>query len=402
MLTITIAALRRKREEDKKAAAVEAQTSFLAKMSHDIRTPLNAIVGMHELALESMDDRDAVYDCLIKAKKSSEYLMSVINDVLDMSRIENGKMKAAHEPFDLNEVLESVMTVEGPTAAEKKLNLTLRTPDSISRDFVGDGQRLRQCLMNLVNNAVKFTPAGGEVTVTAHVTPQDDSHSAVQLSVSDTGIGMSEEFMEHIFQPFEQEQNSMYNSNVGSGLGLSIVYEFVSLMGGKTSVQSKKGEGSTFTIDLTLETVPHVEKKKDVLSEKALARRFRGKKILLVEDNLINRQILKNLLVKMELTVDEAENGKAAVDRYLAEPAGTYALILMDIMMPVMGGLEAARNIRSAGRADSGTVPIIALSANAFEEDAKKSMEAGMQMHLAKPVEVDELRRVLLRYIGTE
>ena len=391
--------LRKNQRSEVEHARAKSKSDFLDKMSHDIRTPLNAIVGMHELALQSMDDTATVYDCLTKAKKSSDYLVGVINDVLDMSRIESGKMTVAHKPFDLSALLESVVEIESSAAAEKGLSLRLETDAPITCDFVGDAQRLRQCLMNLVNNAIKFTPADGHVVLSFAGEPLDEAHFLAKFGVTDDGVGMSEAFMKNLFQPFEQEQNSLYNTYAGSGLGLSIVHEFVSLMGGTITAHSQKGEGSTFCILLPLEMTAKDAARAAAPSDAALLRQLAGKRVLLAEDNAINRQIISLLLAKMGLGVDEAENGRAAADRFLASAPGTYSLILMDIMMPVMGGLEATRVIRAGGHPDSARIPIVALSANAFEEDAKKSLEAGMQMHLAKPVDLTELKRVLKKYV---
>lgn len=390
--------LRKNQKIQLETVRAKSKSDFLDKMSHDIRTPLNAIVGMHELALQSIDNREIVRDCLIKAKKSGEYLVSVINDVLDMSRIESGRMILAHRQFSLNELLENVIQIESPAAAEKNLSLTLETVPPVETDFVGDGQRLRQCVMNLVNNAVKFTPPGGHVTVSCAAPPGTGSTASVRISVKDDGIGMSEDFLRKLFKPFEQERSSMVSTTVGSGLGLSIVHEFVTLMGGTVTASSKQGMGSTFTIELSLETAPEAAKTPEI-SDGELREKLRGRHVLLVEDNALNRQILSMLLSNLALSVDEAENGKIAAEKFSASVPGTYSLILMDIMMPVMGGLEAAEVIRKSGRSDAGTVPIVALSANAFEEDARKSMEVGMQMHLAKPVDIDALKGVLKKYI---
>jgi signal transduction histidine kinase/CheY-like chemotaxis protein len=390
--------LRKNQRIQLETARAKSKSDFLDKMSHDIRTPLNAIVGMHELALQSIDDREAVLDCLNRAKKSGEYLVSVINDVLDMSRIESGRMTLAHRQFSLTELLEGVIQIESPSASEKNLSLALETDRTVATDFVGDGQRIRQCVMNLVNNAVKFTPSGGRVTVSCGAEPAGDGRALVRIAVRDNGIGMSEEFIRKIFEPFEQERSSMVSTTAGSGLGLSIVHEFVALMGGTVTVESRRGEGSTFVIELPLETAPRAEKEQPVTDDK-LREQLRGRRVLLVEDNALNRHILAMLLGKLALSVDEAENGKAAVEKFAASQPNTYSLIFMDIMMPVMGGLEAAAAIRKLGRPDAGTVPIVALSANAFEEDARKSVAAGMQMHLAKPVDIDALKGVLKKYI---
>lgn len=390
--------LRKNQQIQLETARAKSKSDFLDKMSHDIRTPLNAIVGMHELALQSIDNQDIVRDCLTKAKKSGEYLVSVINDVLDMSRIESGRMVLASRQFSLTDLLENVIQIESLSAEEKGLILKLETSSPIETDFIGDGQRLRQCLMNLVNNAVKFTPSGGHVTVFCTADADTGSRASVSISVKDDGIGMSDEFMKNLFKPFEQEHSSMVSTTAGSGLGLSIVHELMTLMGGTVVAVSQKGKGSTFTIRLSLETAEKAEKA-PVVSDAELREKLRGRHVLLVEDNAINRQILSLLLKNLALSVDEAENGKIAVEKYISSAPGTYSLILMDIMMPVMGGLEATSEIRKAERPDAETVPIIALSANAFEEDAKKSIDAGMQMHLAKPVDIDALKKILVKFI---
>jgi len=392
--------LRKNQQIQLETARAKSKSDFLDKMSHDIRTPLNAIVGMHELALQSIDNQDVVRDCLTKAKKSDEYLVSVINDVLDMSRIESGRMVLASRRFSLTDLLENVIQIESSAADEKGLILKLETGSPIETDFIGDGQRLSQCLMNLVNNAVKFTPSGGHVTVfcTADAAADAGKRSSVSISVKDDGVGMSEEFMQKLFKPFEQENSSMVSTTAGSGLGLSIVYELVTLMGGTVMAVSQKGKGSTFTIRISLETAEKAEKAPAV-SDAELREKMRGRHVLLVEDNAINRQILSLLLRNLALYVEEAENGKIAIEKYISSGPGTYSLIFMDIMMPVMGGLEAAAAIRKSERPDAETVPIIALSANAFEEDAKKSIDAGMQMHLAKPVDIEELKNVLVKYL---
>jgi len=394
--------LRKNQAAEVEHARAKSKSDFLDKMSHDIRTPLNAVVGMHELALQSIDDRATVYDCLIKSKKSCDYLVSVINDVLDMSRIESGKMTVSHTQFALAELLDDVIGIEASAAAEKEISLKLDILTPIETDFVGDAQRLRQCLVNLINNAVKFTPRGGMVKLTCSCREQEAGRAEICFTVADNGVGMSEEFMGKLFKPFEQEQNSLYNSYAGSGLGLSIVHDFVELMGGTVTAESRKNEGSTFVITLPLETAPMEARPAAETTDGDLVPLLSGKRVLLAEDNAINRQIISLLLQKMGLAVDEAENGRAAADKFAASPPGGYALILMDIMMPVMGGLEAAAEIRRLDRPDAGTIPIVALSANAFEEDARKSLDAGMQMHLAKPVDVQELRRVLKKYIVQE
>lgn len=390
--------LRKNQQIQLENVRAKSRSDFLAKMSHDIRTPMTAIVGMNELALQSFDDRELVHDCLVKAKRSSSYLVSVINDVLDMSRIESGKMTLAREPFDLREQLESVIQIELPAAEEKKVTL-VQDLRLAGETCYGDAQRLRQCVVNLVSNAVKFTPSGGRVTVSCTAEHTGPGRILAVLTVADNGVGMSEEFQKKLFKPFEQEQNSMVSANAGSGLGLSIVHEFVRLMGGTVTVASRKDEGSAFTIRLPLELAPQTAAEEPAISDEELRGQLAGKRILLVEDNEINRQILSMLIEKFSLTVEQAENGRIAVDKFSASAPDSFSMIFMDIMMPVMGGLEACTAIRALDRADAKTVPIVALSANAFEEDAKKSLQAGMQAHLAKPVDTEELKRVLKKYI---
>ena len=375
------------------------KNDFLDKMSHDIRTPLNAIIGMHELALGSPDDSKLIADCLKKAKMSSEYLVSIINDVLDMSKIESGKMTVSSHPFSMEELLDHVIQMEEHPAAEKKLSLSLDIESPIDSDFVGDPVRIRQCLINLVSNSVKFTPEGGEICLSYAAKPMDGQHCQIQLKVRDTGIGMSEAFLERIFVPFEQEYSSMTSSYVGSGLGLSIVNHLVSLMGGTVTVESKLGQGSCFTILLPLPIAPKAVASETAVDDDRLMEQIKGKRILVAEDNDINREIISMMLEKLGLTIDMAVNGQDALDQFTQSLPGNYSMILMDIQMPVMDGLEAARRIRASGHPNGAAIPIVALSANAFDEDAQRSLNAGMQAHMAKPVDMRELKRLLIKYI---
>ncbi|MDD2980315.1 MAG: ATP-binding protein [Hespellia sp.] len=399
--------MRKGRDVQVQFAKAAAKSDFMNKMSHDIRTPLNAVVGLHELALESIDDKDMVYDCIVKAQASNKYLISLINDVLDMSRIEAGKMIINYDRIDLDEIINHVMQMESQAASDAGIKFTYEEKEKFSTDYMGDSVRIRQCLMNLVSNAIKFTPPGGTVLLSVGRTSLDDQRDQIRLAVEDTGVGMSEEYIQHIFTPFEQEKNSMTNSaHTGSGLGLSIVYNIVKLMDGRVTVTSKKDVGSCFEIRIPLQRVKKEEKdqkeQEDAVSGEALKAALSGKHILLVEDHPINRQIITKLLEKMELIVDAAENGQIGVDKFCSSEVGYYSFILMDIKMPIMDGLEATKAIRHLDKADAQTIPIIALSANAFEEDMKASIEAGMQMHLAKPVDVGELKKVLMRIVKGE
>ncbi|MDD3279770.1 MAG: ATP-binding protein [Lachnospiraceae bacterium] len=399
--------MRKGRDVQVQFAKAAAKSDFMNKMSHDIRTPLNAVVGLHELALESMDDKETVYDCIVKAQVSNKYLISLINDVLDMSRIEAGKMKINKDRIDLDEIVNHVMQMESQAASDARIQFTYEEKETFSTDYIGDSVRIRQCLMNLVSNAIKFTPPDGTVLLSLGRTPLDDQTDRISLTVEDTGVGMSEDYIQHIFTPFEQEKNSMTNSaHTGSGLGLSIVYNLVKMMGGTVTVTSKKNVGSCFEVLIPLQRIEkeknNQKKQEDTVPEAVLKAALSGKHILLVEDHPINRQIITRLLEKMELVVDAAENGQIGVDKFCSSEVDYYSFILMDIKMPIMDGLEATKAIRHLDRADAQTIPIIALSANAFEEDMKASIDAGMQMHLAKPVDIVELKKVLMRIVKGE
>lgn len=379
-------------------AKAMAKSDFMSKMSHDIRTPLSGIIGMLDLASSSLDNREELETYLSQAGSSSKYLVSIINDVLDMSKIESGKMSIASEPFSMDSLLACIQQMENVPAREKGVNLQLVTSGIDTLDFIGDSVRIQQIIMNLVSNSIKFTPRDGFVRISISCnTTQIGETADVHLIVSDSGMGMSPEFLQKLFQPFEQERSSMTQTASGSGLGLSIVKNLVELMGGTIAVQSALQKGTSFTICLPLKTTPKIAAKELVTqqSQHSLA----GKRILLVEDHPMNRMIISKYLEKSGILVEDAENGKIALDTFTASPSGYYSLILMDIMMPVMGGLESTRKIRTSGHPDATTVPIIALSANAYMEDAEKSKQAGMQAHLAKPIDVTALNNVLIEYI---
>ena len=380
-------------------AKTALKSDFMNKVSHDIRTPLNAIVGMLELSQRTIQPTDPAGNYLQKAKKSSEYLISIVNDVLDMSRIEAGKMRIASEPFDMAELLDTTILPELYPTKDKQLNFSLERPASIQPAFLGDALRIKQCLINLISNAVKFTADGGTITLRYMEGLIEEGLYHVHFTVIDNGIGMSEEFMEHMFKPFEQAESSLISTHVGSGLGLSIVHNFVTLMNGTIDVKSKQNVGTKFTITLPLQTcavsdLPHTADFEDISSEI-----LKGKRVLLAEDNELNREIIVGLLTEMGLVVDSYENGAQAVEAFTASTMGYYALILMDIQMPVMNGLEAAAAIRKSAHVDRERIPIIALSANAFDEDVERSLSVGMQAHLTKPIDVEMIKKILHQYI---
>lgn len=380
-------------------AKANLKSDFMNKISHDIRTPLTAVIGLNDLLLCNADKLDIVEDCAKKVKKSGEYLVSIINDVLDMSRIESGKLRIAHTMFDMKELLDTVVELETYPATEKALIFSLDCPGTFHRGYLGDAVRIKQCLINLISNAIKFTPEQGTVTLTYQESQENDNYTRAYFIVEDTGIGMSEAFMQHMFHPFEQEQSSLTSVHVGSGLGLAIVHSLVTLMNGVIYAESTLTQGSRFVIELPLERTTLVESISEVESSDELPAYLLGKKILLAEDNEINREILVDLLTEFGFEVDVAKNGVEAVEQFKSFAKGNYSMILMDIQMPVMNGLEAAVAIRNSGHIDCQSIPIIALSANAFEEDVENSLAHGMQAHISKPVEIEVLKKIFIKYI---
>ena len=380
-------------------AKAALKSDFMNKVSHDIRTPLTAVIGLNDLLLRNADKPDIVADCAQKAKKSGEYLVSIINDVLDMSRIENGKLRISHTAFDMKELLETVVQLETFPVAEKGLAFRLDCPNNFHRGYLGDAVRIKQCLVNLVSNAVKFTPEHGTVTLTYREEMESGIYARTIFIVEDTGIGMSEEFMQHMFHPFEQEQSSLTSAHVGSGLGLAIVHSLVTLMKGTIHAESTLDQGSRFVIELPLERTVLSELSPKEEPSDELPVYLRGKRILLAEDNDINREIVAELLDGLGFVVDGVVNGAEAVECFQNSSSGYYSMILVDIQMPVMIGLEAAVAIRSSAHMDSCSIPIIALSANAFDEDMENSLAHGMQAHISKPVEIGVLKKILVKYI---
>lgn len=397
MVLILMGGLRRKREENKKAAAVEAQTTFLAKMSHDIRTPLNAVNGMLELASDPRHSREEVNEFIGKASESANYLLELINGMLDLQKIDSGKMSVVHEAFAMDALLEMIASMYKPVIEGKKLQFHLEGTDLFSSDYLGDSMKIKEILMNLLSNAMKFTPEGGSVSLIASKRVLDGKHDEVTLEVRDTGIGMSEEFKSRMFTPFTQEKSSTTSTYVGTGLGLSIVKSLSELMGGSVRVESALGKGSSFFVTLPLETTGNSLPKK---SSVAALVPFNHQKILLAEDNATNQQIVILLLKeRLSLDVHAVNNGQEAVTAFTSSAPGTYSAILMDLRMPVMDGLEAAKTIRSSSHPDAKKIPIIALSANTYAEDIKEFLDAGMNAHLAKPINLVELANKLHEFI---
>ena len=386
----------RQRQHD---TAARAKTDFLSRMSHEIRTPMNGIIGMTNVALLPGKTQQEMTRCLQKIAVSSQYLLSLLNDILDMSKIEIGKMQLASESFDLSQTLSTVRELIAPQAESKHLEF-VEEIELQNHWFQGDSLRISQILVNILGNAVKFTSAGGTVRLTvreeAVLDGDNGRYSRVFFAVSDTGIGISEENQERVFRSFEQVPGADSNGVRGTGLGLSISSRLARLMGGKINLTSTPGKGSTFDFTLSLLHGSEVAQ-----GQAALRTRFDGKRVLLVEDNALNLEIAQAILEEMGFRVDTATDGDEAVQALRSSAPGTYDVVLMDIMMPRMNGLEATHQIRSTPeRPDLRTLPILAMSANAFAEDVKKSLEAGMNCHLSKPIELDKLVEALNRVLG--
>lgn len=379
-------------------SASRAKSAFLSSMSHEIRTPMNGIIGMTAIARMSLDDRERLSDCLKKIELSSDYLLALINDILDMSRIESGKVELEHRPFDVNQLLEAVRVMFRQRAEDSKVELRVDGGKLTAKRVVGDHLRLSQVLVNLVSNALKFTPAGGKVALEVReeaVTPED---AALVFTVSDTGIGISESFLSRIFEPFEQEQASTTRQYGGTGLGLAISRNLVEMMGGELTVRSRRGEGSQFTVRVTLPRGADAEAEPSVPAVDAV-RDLAGVRVLLAEDNEINSEIVKVLLEQYGARVDQVYNGREAVEGFERSQEGEYGLILMDIQMPEMDGLAACRAIRALPRPDAGRVAVVGLSANAFQEDIDRALGSGMNGYLSKPIDTAQLLDNLSRYL---
>lgn len=374
--------------------ASRAKTVFLSHMSHDIRTPINGIMGMTDIAVRNLGDTGRVADCLGKITMSSKHLLSLVNDVLDMSRIESGKVKLEHKPFYVEALLDACYSLVAGQAQERGL--------SIRKDFSGverlvlsgDELRLRQIIINILGNAVKFTPDGGEVVFTACGTDVDGGMSELTLTIRDNGIGMSKDFQQKIFEPFAQAEDSPKSLYKGTGLGMAIVKQFLDLMSGSIELQSAPGQGSTFTVRLRLPNVATPPRQEHAPDDDTFL--LKGMRALLVEDNELNMEIARYILEECGMEVTAAENGLKAVEIFKDRPEGSFDVILMDVMMPVMDGLEATRTIRAGNKSDAKTIPIIAMTANAYAEDRRAVLEAGMNRHLAKPIERKELLHALV------
>ena len=409
--------------------ASKAKTAFLSNMSHEIRTPMNAIIGLDTLALKDKTISDETRDYLEKIGSSARHLLQLINDILDMSRIESGHMVLKKEEFSFSAMLEQINTMVLSQCEQKGLYYEYRMLSPVDDAYIGDDMKLKEVLINILSNAVKFTNAPGTITLTVEKTAEFEERSTLRFRVKDTGIGMSQDYIPRLFEPFSQEAGSAKNKYGSTGLGMAITKSMVEMMNGTISVESVKGVGTEFTVVVTLKNVtgrgrnskdapdaaemgrkesldlaetgrtetgqPGIGQTELGQSEEKKQAELAGRRVLVAEDIEMNAEILMDLLEMEAVESDHAENGRIAVEMFTNSAPGTYAAILMDIRMPVMDGLEATKAIRALDRTDAKKIPIIALTANAFDEDVQRSLQAGMNAHLSKPVEPEHLYQTL-------
>ena len=384
-----------------------AKTVFLSNMSHEIRTPMNAIIGLDKLALSEKDISPSVKECLDKIGSSAEHLLGIINDILDMSRIESGKVVIKNEEFSLKELIAVVNTLIGSQCTDKHISYSCSMDPGIEDHYLGDATRVKEIIINILSNAVKYTNEGGKVEFDIRRIASYKDKSTLRFSMKDNGIGMDKDFLPKIFDPFTQAGNGTSNKFGSTGLGMAITKNLVDMMNGKISVESEKGVGSTFTVTLTFEIAGSaINKEKEI---NAIAKKTEGPdekidlsstRILVAEDMDINAQILLKLLSKKGIEAKRAENGKVALQMFAESEEGYYDAILMDMRMPEMDGLEATNAIRELDRRDAKKIPIVALTANAFDEDVERSLQSGLNAHLSKPLDPAKIFETLERLIG--
>lgn len=374
-----------------------AKSSFLSRMSHDIRTPLNGIIGLIKINETHMDDRELVKTNQDKMLVSADHLLSLINDVLQMSKLEDENIEISHEPIDLGEISREVGTIISGRTAEAGIAFEIGKQELPVSYVYGSPLHIRQIFLNIYGNCIKYNKPHGKVTTTLKCLGEKNGIVTYRWTISDTGIGMSEEFLKHIFEPFVQEHSDARTVYSGTGLGMSIVKRIIDRMNGTIVVTSKEGEGSTFVITLPFEIA---EKPEEILAEMDGEVNIAGLHLLLAEDNELNAEIARTLLEDEGAITTIVNDGQQAVDIFSRNKPGTFDAILMDIMMPEMDGLSATKAIRALDREDAKTIPIIAMTANAFDEDEKKCMEAGMNAHLVKPLDIQKMKEAVCRYLN--
>lgn len=387
--------------------ANQSKTTFLSRMSHEIRTPMNGIIGMLTLAEGKLEKDNPAMQYLEKVDELSDHLLSLINDILDMSRIEAGRVQLESKPFSLRQLADRLYDMFAKNLEARGVHYEVRFEDMTVDYVIGDELRISQAIINFLSNAVKFT-SEGEIIVTFRQMMRSAGHVDLMVRVHDTGIGMAPEFINRIFRPFEQESIETTKRYGGTGLGMAITDHIVRLMGGEIVVESEPGKGSDFSVYLHL---PEAEAPEQTAKVKALSEddaeektqdSFKDCHILLAEDNEINAMIAVEILQEMGAEVDVAENGEIAVERFSAQPAGHYDFILMDVQMPVMDGRTATRHIRALNREDAKTIPIFGLSADAFVEDERLSKESGMNSHFSKPVDFRRLQKEIGAFLNKD
>ncbi|AEF82363.1 ATP-binding protein [Leadbettera azotonutricia] len=376
--------------------ASQAKGNFLSHMSHEIRTPLNAIIGMTRITRDSLGNPEKAAKSIDQVMLASDHLLELLNDVLDMSKIESGKFEIADEPFDLQDILGEVSSIINQRCREKIIHFRINQDrlDGERLQLVGDKLRLKQVLINLLGNAVKFTGQEGRIVLYVDKKGETADSVSLEFAVADDGIGMTEDQMKHLFNAFEQADSTIAGRFGGTGLGLAISRNLIKLMGSDITVESKFNEGTTFRFDLTLRRAG-AEAEIGIAEEEAINLDLAGKRILLVEDIEVNRLIITEILSDSRVDIIQAENGQDAVEKFGASPQHFFDLIFMDVQMPVMDGYEAAQAIRGMDREDAAGVPIIAMTANAYQEDINMALAAGMNGHVSKPIDFEKVNKLL-------
>ena len=381
-------------ESEKKAN--KSKSDFLSRMSHDMRTPLNGIIGLLQIAERHFDDKDLLLESHKKMQVAANYLLSLINDVLQMSKIEDGNVPLTKDIIDFSELTKDILVIIEQRAKERGIKMQFNAKNDIRYPFVyGSPVHLRQIFLNIYGNCIKYNHIGGSIVTTSDYTETDDGVVMYEWTITDTGIGMSKEYKEHIFEPFSQERQYIGSAHHGIGLGMSIVKGLIEKMGGSIEVESEEGVGSTFIIKIPFKIASTPDKVNKQTSELKID----GLNLLLVEDNELNAEIAETLLSDEGAAVTVAKDGSQAVNIFKEKPEGSFDAILMDIMMPVMDGLTATKKIRTLNHPDAKKIPIIAMTANAFKEDKEKCLAAGMNAHLAKPIEIENVKKVLCEQI---
>ena len=384
----------------KAEAANEAKTEFLQRMSHDIRTPINGICGMVNMADHYADDMEKQKEYRTKVKEASNLLLELVNDVLDMSKLESGEIVLEEIPFNLSSIYREVFVVIEQVAAEQNLQIVWEKKEITHRDLIGSPRYVKRVMMNILSNAMKYNRENGHIYISCIEIPSGQPETTtMEFVCRDTGIGMAEEFQKHIFESFSQERSSSDSGIEGSGLGMGIVKKLVDLMNGKITVQSKPGAGSTFTITLPLKIANAEERNPKHADGQLNIKKLEGKRVLLVEDNDLNAEIATELLTEEGIMIERAENGVACIDMFNKAKQNYYSLILMDIQMPIMNGYEASRRIRELKDGNKSQIPIVAMTANAFEEDKKMALASGMNDHVAKPIDMNVLLPTIMKYM---